>query len=387
MIDRTALAPPRPPLSDVTIAVALALAGAAEVLLVSEIDAPATLPFVLGISLPLAWRRTAPLAAALLVLGSELAMVIGSTPVTSIDAILLPIPAFVIALYSLGAHTALVRAATGLGIALAVVWFSIFANEGPGVENLAFGLVVVSAPWLAGRMVRRRTEQAVALALRAQDLERSQAEREAAAVAEERTRIARELHDIIAHSVSVMTIQAGAVEEVLDSDPEKARAAAGSIRHTGRQALVDLRRLLGLLREQDADPEGLVPQPGLADLDGLINQVRSAGIEIKLDVEGTPRPLPPAVDLSAFRLVQEALTNTLKHARASTAVVGVRYAADALHIEVVDDGVGGNGAGKGHGLVGMRERIALYGGKLEYGRRSNGGFRVHALLPVDGEAV
>lgn len=377
----------RLPIADVAVALALTLVGTAEVWMAAEIDGLRAMPFVLGMTLPLAWRRRAPLAVAAVILGAELLMVVGATPLTSIDAVVFPMPAFVIALYSLGLHAAAMRALVGLGLALVVVWLSIFANEGPGAQNLLFGLVVVGAPWSVGRLVRRRTNQAVALALRAQELEHSQAEREQAAVVQERAHIARELHDIIAHSVSVMTIQAGAVEEVLDRDPDKARAAAAAIRHTGRQAQTDLRRLLGVLRERDTASEGLAPQPGLADLDDLLNQVRGAGIDVRLEIDGAPRSLPPALDLSAFRLVQEALTNTLKHARASAAVVGVRYSPNAVDIEVVDDGVAGNGLGKGHGLIGMRERIALYGGQLEYGRQPAGGFRVHALLPVEGESV
>jgi signal transduction histidine kinase len=212
---------------------------------------------------------------------------------------------------------------------------------GAGGENLIFGLVVPGTPWLAGWMVRRRTDQAVALALHAQELEQTQTQRERAAVSQERDRIARELHDIIAHSVSVMTIQAGAVEEVLDLDPDKARQAAASIRQTGRQAHLDLRRLLGLLRDEDEGVQPLSPQPGLADLEELLDSVRRAGLEVRLTVGGTPLTLPAAIDLSAFRVVQEALTNTLKHARASAASVDVRYGSDRLDIEVIDDGAPG----------------------------------------------
>jgi signal transduction histidine kinase len=379
---RAALAALRPPWADLAIAVALVVLGAVEILLLDEIGGVVAAVCMVGITMPLAWRRRAALTVTIVVLISLSLLVLGPVP-SSIDAAVFVLPPIVLALYSVGAHTEGSRAVVGLILAVGAMSAMVF-QKGP--DELLFGLVVVGGPWLAGRMVRRRTEQAVALALHAQELERTQAERERDAVAQERARIARELHDIIAHSVSVMTIQAGAVEEVLDRDPEQARTAAASIRQTGRQALIDLRRLLGLLREQDAANE-LSPQPGLADLDTLLEQVRGAGVAVDFTVDGTPRSLPPAADLSAFRVVQEALTNTLKHARASRASVGVRYLPDAVDIEVVDNGVATNGDGGGHGLIGMRERIALYGGQLDYGRRAGGGFRVHALLPVDGEGM
>jgi signal transduction histidine kinase len=208
---------------------------------------------------------------------------------------------------------------------------------------------------------------------------------------EERARIARELHDIVAHSVSVMTVQAGAIEEIAERDAQKAKQAAQAIRETGRDALTDLRRLLGFLRTDTEDAQMHAPQPGLAELEPLLDQVRQAGLEVDLQIEGTVRPLPPAVDLAAFRVVQEALTNCLKHAEASHVRVGVRYRPDELDIEVVDDGSGqrashvSGGNGSGHGLFGMTERIGLHQGTLEYGRLATGGFRVHARLPVEAE--
>jgi signal transduction histidine kinase len=379
---RAAFAAFRPPWADLAIAMTMVALGTLEILLLPEIGGVVAAVCMVGITLPLAWRRRGPLAVTIVVLASMSLLVLGPAP-SSVDATVFVLPPIVLALYSVGAHAQGSRAVVGLVLTLGAMAVMVF-EKGP--DELLFGLVVAGAPWLAGRMVRRRTEQAVALALHAQELERTQAERQRDAVAQERARIARELHDIIAHSVSVMTIQAGAVEEVLDRDPEQARTAAAAIRQTGRQALLDLRRLLGLLREHDAVNE-LSPQPGLADLDTLLSQVRSAGIAVDLTVDGTPRSLPPAADLSAFRVVQEALTNTLKHATASRASVGVRYLPDAVDIEVVDNGVGVNGEGGGHGLIGMRERITLYGGKLEYGRHGGGGFRVHALLPVDGEGA
>jgi signal transduction histidine kinase len=374
----------RPPTADAVIAACLVLLGLVEVSTTPGIQRGLAVPLVTIAAAALAWRRRAPLV--------TVGVVIGVTTLTSliaapIDSLNMVIPILALAIYSLGAHATTRRAVAGLGLCIVGVWISTFANEGPGGDNLLFGLIVAGGPWLAGWMVRRRTQQAVALALRAQALEQSQTERERTAVADERDRIARELHDIIAHSVSVMTIQAGAIEEVLDREPEKARAAAASIRQTGRDALIDLRRLLGLLRDDDpVDARTLAPQPGLADIDDLLEAVRRSGLDVRFTVDGTPLTLPPGLDLSAFRVVQEALTNTLKHARASVASVGVRYGSDAVDIEVVDDGHATGASVGGHGLVGMRERVALYGGDLEYGTLDAGGFRVYAQLPLDGSS-
>jgi signal transduction histidine kinase len=207
------------------------------------------------------------------------------------------------------------------------------------------------------------------------------------AVAIERARIARELHDVVAHSMSVMVVQAGAARAVLGADPAQAEAALGRIEETGRTGLADMRRLLGILKA-DGDDTGLEPQPGLRALDGLLERVRSAGLPVEAMVYGEPRTLPPGVDLTAYRLVQEALTNTLKHAGTASARVVIRYADRSIELEVADDGRGPppeSAPSGGHGLVGMRERVALFGGTLETGGRPGGGFRVTARIPV-GEA-
>lgn len=207
------------------------------------------------------------------------------------------------------------------------------------------------------------------------------------AVAEERSRIARELHDVIAHSVSVMVVQAQASQRLLDGEQGEARQALGSIETTGRQALTEMRRLLGILRRTDAEL-ALAPQPGLGSLDALIGQFRESGLPVDLRVEGEPRSLPPGVDLSAYRIVQEALTNALKHAGPARADVVVRYSDDGVELEIADDGPGtGKGGGSGHGLVGMRERVALYGGTLESGKQDGGGYFVRARLPLDPDRL
>jgi signal transduction histidine kinase len=204
-------------------------------------------------------------------------------------------------------------------------------------------------------------------------------------VAAERERIARELHDVIAHSVSVMVVQAGAGERVLDGDPEQARAAFYSIRETGSEALEEMRRLLGLLRQKH-DALSLAPQPSIARLSLLVDEVRAAGLPTQLAVEGRPKTLAPGIELSAYRIVQEALTNIRKHAGAVSASVRVHYTEHEVVLEVDDNGNGTletNGDGSGHGLIGMRERAALYGGTLEAGPRTDGGFRIRATLPLE----
>ena len=209
------------------------------------------------------------------------------------------------------------------------------------------------------------------------------------AVASERSRIARELHDIVAHNVSVMVVQAEAADEMLaHASPDRAREPVQRIQATGRAALTDMRRLLGILRDSDLPPE-LGPQPGIANLDVLLVKVREAGLPVDLEVVGEPSPLPPGIDLSAYRIVQEALTNTLKYAGTARACVRVEFVPGALELEVADDGRGTDAAapgGSGHGLVGMRERVELFGGVLEAGPRADGGYRVRARLPLRDDA-
>jgi signal transduction histidine kinase len=240
---------------------------------------------------------------------------------------------------------------------------------------LQFGLITLVVMVLVRRVVGDR-ERRVKLAERERDL----AAREA--VVEERARIARELHDAIAHNVSVMVVQAGAERRVLDGTNGSTREVLETIERIGRGALTEMRRLVGMLRSDTADP--LAPQPGLDDLPTLITQVSEAGLPVELYVEGERRELPVGLELSAYRIVQEALTNALKHAGQARASVHVRYGFDSLELEIVDDGAGAKApvASGGHGLAGMRERVALYGGRLDAGRRASGGFAVRVLLPT-----
>ena len=220
-------------------------------------------------------------------------------------------------------------------------------------------------------------------------LEREQAEQARRAVVDERARIARELHDVVAHNVSVMVVQSGAARRTIERDPERAREVLTSVESTGRQALDEMRRLLGVLRTEDEATDLRAPQPSVSHLDALVAQVCDAGLPVKLVVEGEPRPLSSGVDMSAYRIVQEALTNSLKHAGPAHAHVRVCFGDNDLRLEVTDDGRGiiaddpaTNGGG--HGLVGMRERVALFGGRLEAGPRTGGGYIVTATLPLEG---
>jgi signal transduction histidine kinase len=234
--------------------------------------------------------------------------------------------------------------------------------------------------WLIGDSIGTRRRYVAALEERAERLEREREAEAARAVAEEQARIGRELHDVIAHNVSVMVVQAAAAEDVFDSRPERAREALRAIESTGRSALEELRSIVGSVRGEAA---AYAPQPGLDDLDELVGHLRAAGLPVTVTVEGDPRPLPQSVDLSAYRVVQEALTNTLKHAHATGAAVSLRWLGDELELEIRDDGVGPTNAnGGGHGIAGMRERLSLLGGTLVAGPGPGGGFTVVARFPL-----
>jgi signal transduction histidine kinase len=339
---------------------------------------------VLASALPLAWRRRFPLA--VLAATGTLAIVLEAANYPPSTA---GVPVL-IALYTVTTRCprrvsirAGVATAVGILIALLVTHEKVTASD--VIENV----VVFGAAWMLGDRNRVRQAYLAHLETRADQLEREREVNAARAVADERTRIARELHDVIAHNVSVMVVQAGAARRTLDRDTDGAREAMEYIESTGRQALDEMRRLLGVLR-QDGDPvqAALTPQPSVRHLDQLVAQVREAGLPVDLEVEGEPQPLASGVDLSAYRIVQEALTNSLKHAGPAHATVHVRYGKSDVELTVSDDGRGprppdsGNGRYDGHGLVGMRERVALFGGELEVGPRRGGGFEVRARLPV-----
>jgi signal transduction histidine kinase len=274
----------------------------------------------------------------------------------------------------------------GIGLAVVLGCIVVVVSNIPGPQpagDLIFIPLRFVVAWAAGYALRERSEQAEAAEMRATLAER---EREAAArvaVAEERTRIARELHDIVAHAMSVMVLQVGAVRHKLPHTLEDDREALGRVEQAGRTALAEMRRLLGAMRS-NGDRVALGPQPGLDALDSLVEDVNHAGLPVQLHVDGEPYDLPRAIDLSAFRIVQEGLTNALKHAHASHADVTVRYRPDEVELEVADDGRGpAVSNGHGHGLVGIRERAKIYGGEMSAGAAPAGGFVLSARLPVD----
>ena len=239
-------------------------------------------------------------------------------------------------------------------------------------------------PWTVGRILRERGTRESAHRESAERLDAEREQRALTAAVSERTRIARELHDVIAHSVSVMVIQAGGARMVMDSEPERAETSLRAVERAGREALAEMRRLLGVL-DSGKDPRALAPQPGLADIEDLVSRTRAAGLDTELRVEGEPAIVSPALDLCAYRIVQEALTNAIKHAGPARATVRLRWARDALELEISDDGRGPiavNGAAGGHGIAGMRERAGLHGGEIQAGAGAGGGFAVQARLPL-----
>ena len=297
---------------------------------------------------------------------------------------------FLVALYTVAGYRER-RTSIPAGIASGVVVLAILSIGQEPVEpdTIIAECLIVSAAWSLGDGLRIRRGQVVQLENRAQRLER---EREAwvrQAVAQERRVIARELHDVVAHNVSVIVAQSGAAQRIFEKQPEEARATLSAVEHAGRSALVEMRRLMGLLRTE-TDTTGMrSPQPGLANLESLATQVREAGLPATITVEGVPRQLPAGLDLSAFRIVQEALTNALKHAGPASASVVVRYEDTHLRLTIEDDGTGTDRRGPAsqprYGHLGMRERVALFGGDLRVGARARGGYRVEATLPLDGE--
>jgi signal transduction histidine kinase len=361
-------------------ALAVALAG-------DSADAPQTsrlfaVPAIAVIPLPLLARRRLTFAAPAFVwlLGAALSFVDGRLVV------------FNAATFAVGLAAALLlgnladgrQARLGLAIAVGAAVIIIYNDPSHAAGDYVFTPALVAIAWLAGFALRERAEQAEAAEVRAAQAER---EREAAAriaVAEERARIARELHDIVAHAMSVMVLQVGAVRHRLPGALAEDREALDGVERAGRQALAEMRRLLGAMRRDDDEP-ALAPQPSLAGLDALVEQVRRAGLPVHMHVEGDPVALPAAIDLSAYRIIQEGLTNALKHARASRADVTVHYAPDALDLEVRDDGSGRTTAdgGGGHGLVGIRERVKIYGGDMTAEPAPGRGFVLRTRLPLE----
>jgi signal transduction histidine kinase len=380
----------------------------------------------LGQTVPLVWRRRAPyVVLAATWAAATLHLALGFKPTFAEVAM-------VVALYTVAAHRPMRQAALAAVLfAAGLVGYGLISEARypmPFADSLQSWVLIsvqFAAAFFLGDLQKRRLAYTAKLEVLNAQLAEEQELRSRWAVAAERGRIARELHDVVAHSVSVMVVQAGAARRSVATNPVQATAALGQIESTGRQALTELRRLLGLLRDGGGDggDAALAPQPSLAHLESLVAAAREAGLPVEVVVEGEPRPLPAGVDLSAYRIVQEALTNSLKHAGPARATVRVCYGREALEIQVWDDGRGGqpaapDGGGlvvvtigpddaqnglesaggrhpsdpdrqdrrSGHGLIGMRERVALFGGTLEARARPGGGFRVAARLPLDGGA-
>jgi signal transduction histidine kinase len=320
------------------------------------------LVFAPAITLPLVWRRRAPFAVVALASAALMAQALVAEPAISFGEFL----AMLLATYSVAAHSSLGRAAAGGLVAFAAVGVHSLQQPDAGPFEWVYGLVYFGGAFLLGRAIRLRAQ-------------RSEERVRGAAVAE-RARMARDLHDVISHSVGVMVVQAGAARVALDEDPAAARRSLEQVEATGRQALEELRRLLGVLRAGVPDR---APQPGLATLGALVDQVRGAGVSVDLVLQGERRALSPGIELAGYRIVQEALTNVMKHAPQACARVRVAFRPGMLELEIEDDGGASGAAGSGYGLAGMRERAEMYGGSVEAAPGPSGGFRVLAQLPFE----
>jgi signal transduction histidine kinase len=370
---------------DIGLPLALAAVSLFELATSDDIDAPwpMQIVFALGTTLPLLWRRQAPLVVLVVVFSS---LAVADTVYDIANNASSPFAGLLVATYASGAYTTRRdgRIAAAI-IAVVLVAMAISIGEDVVGDALFIGGILY-AVWGAATIVRSRQELAGALAARTVELEHEREENAKLAVVEERARIARELHDVVAHNLSIIMLQAGAERRAIGDERPQTSDALATIEDTGRTAMAEMRRLLGMLRQPD-DELALAPQPSLRYLEDLISQVRDAGMPVELRIEGEPRPIAPGIDLSAYRIVQEALTNALKHAGPAQARVTIRYGENELDIEIADNGPGtaGDAAG-GHGLVGMRERVALFGGDLAAGRRLSGGYAVRAKLPLAGGA-
>ncbi len=361
---------------DRSIATVLLVAGLVEMF--ARIDAPGPLSIAFGVAgySTLFWRRSRPVAAGAVMFSMWILFNLFGDDVKSLQ---MPLIAGLFAGYAMGAYTdgreariapfVIVLAVTGV----TATW------EDQVFTDYVFPTAFVLIAWLAGRGVRTRTRLTEELHEAAVQAQEAHEEEIARAAAEERRRIAREMHDVVAHSVSVMVVQAGGARRILERDPARAVDAAARIEEVGRAAMIEMRRLLGVMHHG----EERAPQPSMRQLDALVERTRAAGLPVSLTVEGEPRSLPAGMDLAAYRVVQEALTNAIKHAGAAPTEVTVRWEPSHLELEIVDTGApAANGHGGGHGLVGMEERVRLYDGELRAGHRTSGGFEVVARLPL-----
>jgi signal transduction histidine kinase len=331
-------------------------------------------------SLPIAARRYRPLTVLAITVGAETVLLLFSSRVQVPFGV-------IVALYTVASRCERPVAARAAAWVAPPITVGVIVNEWGHLGQVIPHLAVVAIAWLVGDNLRTRRAYLAQLEERAARLEREREQQATRATLEERARIARELHDVIAHNVSVMVVQASAGEDVFDSDPGRAREALAAVASTGRDALGELRRLLGVIRPGEEEALSYAPQPGIDGLGELIEQVRDTGLAVELSVDGEQRGLPEATSLCAYRIVQEALTNTLKHAAATRVRVTLRYDPGELTVRVSDNGRGvtdaaANGSGGGHGLIGMYERVALFGGEMQAGPSADGGYRVTARLPM-----
>lgn len=340
--------------------------------------------FIIAMNVPVAWRRVAPV-------GALWASIAATAPFWILDYPDDPSgPNLLILVYSLAAHEGRPRSIRhfwgAVGLMSAVLFAGVVSNE----DNLPWialpaNVVIFGTAWILGDNLRTRRQYLGELEEKAARTEEQQAAEANRAIAEERTRIARELHDVVAHSMSVMVVQAGAARRVIDSSPAQAAEALAAIEETGRESLTEMRRVLGVLRGDD-DLAELAPAPGLDDFGRLVQNCEEAGLPVELIVTGDVRRLTPGLEMNAYRVVQESLTNALKHAGTASATVRLKYLADALEVAVTDDGRGAaaTASGGGQGIVGMRERVDAYGGSLSAGPTTGGGFEVNAVFRIGG---
>ena len=336
------------------------------------------------IALAVAFRRRWPLRGMLVLI----AVLVVRTAVGGGGASHQPVgvmPALLLMVYGMGAFAPPRRSQWALALPVVVSGANNLSKPGNGLAQAVVStIVVVGVPYALGRWMRGRAARAQVEREHAERLDATRELSAQTAAFEERTRIARELHDVIAHSVSLMVIQAGGARLVMDAEPDRAEESLLSVERAGRDALAEMRALLGALGD-GRDPRALAPQHGLAAIDGLLAAARESGVNADLHVAGEPATVSPALDLCAYRIIQEALTNAIKHAAPAHADVRVSWQAGALELEIADDGRGSgvvNSAGGGHGIAGMRERVALHGGRIDAGPRASGGFAVRAQLPL-----
>jgi signal transduction histidine kinase len=374
-------------------ALALVAAALATALLVPVVSVPLVRDVpggMLAVGYALVLLHTLPLAARRRFPGTVLALSVASG--LAFAAFFLPPfflgPAILVAVYSVAAYGDRWVALAGLAVAEAGLAVVQLTPGRTGANTWVGNMGFLAAAWLLGHFVGVRRLYVLQLEERTAELEQAREELARRAVTEERLRLARELHDVVAHAMSVIAVQSGVGAHVANTQPKEAAKALTAIEATSRAALEELRRLLGVLRQADGPQGDLAPVPGLADLEGLLAELAKAGLAVKLRVNGTRPPLPAGVDLSAYRIVQEALTNVVKHAGSARAQVVIGYGEQDVKVEVTDDGRGAvtsvsdGRAGTGHGLIGMRERVAAFGGDLEIGPGPDGGFRVAARLPL-----